>query len=285
MDAAPPIWREARFGGELRALRRSGLLDGVGSEGRGLPVLLVPGLFAPDSSLTFLARYLKHHGFRPRRAGIASNVDCSEREMARLLRRVELAADQAGSRVAVLGHSRGGLFGRALAVRRPDLVGGVVCLGSPLLDPLVNIHPFLHLQLALVASLGDRRVPRLASHACVDASVVEQLEQLASRNALTRLLVRKLRSVTPGDCCKAFWRDLRAALPDDVSFLSIYSRTDGVVSHRACLDPAARQLEVHSSHCGMAWNPEVFTASLEELAAVAARERAADPAPGFSAAA
>src|SRR5947209_15909686 len=158
MEAAPQIWREARLGPELRAFLRSKILDGRGAEGRGLPVLLVPGLLAPDASLKFLARYLKQHGFRPRRSGIASNIDCSEREMTRLALRVERAANEAGTRVAIVGHSRGGLFARTLAVRRPDLVASVTCLGSPLVDPIANIHPLLHLQLELIASLGDRRI-------------------------------------------------------------------------------------------------------------------------------
>ena len=273
MDAAPPIWREARFGGELRALRRSGLLDGVGSEGRGLPVLLVPGLFAPDSSLTFLARYLKHHGFRPRRAGIASNVDCSEREMERLTLRVKRAAAEAGSRVAIIGHSRGGIFARTLAVRHPELVASVMCLGSPLVDPLANIHPFLHLQLELIARLGDRRVPRFASHACVDAGVLDQLEQIAEHYPVVRSLVRRVRESPREECCQRFWEDSRAPIPEQTAYVSVYSRSDGVVSPAACLDPAARHIEVQSSHCGMAWNVDVFRALLPRLRDVAEQER------------
>ena len=288
MEAAPQIWREARVGPEIRALLRSGMLDGRGGEGRGLPVLLVPGLLAPDASLKLLARYLKQHGFRPRRAGIASNIDCSEREMTRLALRVERAAREAGTRVAIVGHSRGGLFARALAVRRPDLVASVTCLGSPLVDPIANIHPFLHLQLELIAMLGDRRIPRFASHSCVDADILSRLEELAGRHPLTRLFARKLRSIEAGECCRQFWQDLRAPFPDDVSFLSIYSRSDGVVSHAACRDAAARVQEVDSSHCGMAFNVAVFEKLLAELTVVSARERSPQtpPAtPGYRAAA
>jgi hypothetical protein len=66
--------------------------------------------------------------------------------------------------------------------------------------------------------------------------------------------------------------------PDDVAYLSIWSRLDGVVNPRACHDPAARLVEVRSSHCGMAWNPEVFRAVLDELTEVADRERPRDEA-------
>jgi triacylglycerol lipase len=54
--------------------------------------------------------------------------------------------------------------------------------------------------------------------------------------------------------------------------MSIWSRIDGVVNPRACHDPAARLVEVRSSHCGMAWNRHVYRAVLDELTEVAARE-------------
>lgn len=274
IDAAPRFRREARMFGELGALRRSGILEEPRTNaGNGLAVLLVPGLLAPDRSLGLLARYLKRHGFTPRRAGIASNVDCSEREAKRLEKRVERAFSETGRRVAIVGQSRGGVFGRALAVRRPDMVGAVIGMGSPLVDPLSNIHPLLHMQLELLARMGDRKLPRLASHSCLDAGMIEQLEEMAGRSRMSRALARNLRDIEPGDCCTQFWADLRSPFPGNVSYLSIWSRIDGVVNPRACHDPAARLVEVRSSHCGMAWNRHVFRAVLGELTEVAARER------------
>src|SRR3954468_10405360 len=273
IDVAPRFRREARMLGELRALQRSGLLDEPGTNvGDGLAVLLVPGLLAPDRSLGLLARYLKRHGFTPRRAGIASNVDCSEREAKRLEQRLERAHAETGRRVAIVGQSRGGVFGRALAVRRPDLVAAVIGMGSPLVDPLTNIHPLLHLQLELIARLGDRKVPRLASHSCLDAGMVEKLQEVAGESRLNRALAGRLASREPGNCCTRFWRDLAAPFPGDVSYMSIWSRLDGVVNPRACHDPDARLVEVRSSHCGMAWNRHVYGVVLDELTDVAARE-------------
>jgi triacylglycerol lipase len=273
IDAAPRLRREARMFGELKALQASGLLDETRTDvGNGMAVLLIPGLLAPDRSLGLLARYLKRHGFTPRRAGIASNVDCSEREARRLEQRLEKAAYETGRRVAVVGQSRGGVFGRALAVRRPDLVGAVIGMGSPLVDPLTNIHPLLHLQLELIARFGDRKVPGLASHKCLDAETIEQMHELADDSFISRALLKRLASQEPGECCTQFWHDLKQPFPDGVSYLSIWSRIDGVVNPKACHDPAARMLEVRSSHCGMAWNRHVYRALLDELTAVAARE-------------
>lgn len=259
--------------GELRALQRSGLLEEPRTDaGEGLAVLLIPGLLAPDRSLGLVARYLKRHGFSPRRAGIASNVDCSEREATRLEKRLERAQRETGRRVAIVGQSRGGVFGRALAVRRPDLVAAVIGLGSPLVDPLTNIHPLLHLQLELLARLGDRKLPRLASHSCLDAGILEQMQDMGD-SRISRLIAKQLAGREPGDCCTRFWADFRSPFPDDVSYLSIWSRIDGVVNPRACHDPAARLLELRSSHCGMAFNRHVFRAVLDQLTDVAARER------------
>ena len=259
--------------GELRALQASGMLDEPGTNaGGGLAVLLIPGLLAPDRSLGLMARYLKRQGFTPRRAGIASNIDCSEREAKRLEQRLEKAYRETGRRVAIVGQSRGGVFGRALAVRRPDLVGAVIGLGSPLVDPLTNIHPLLHLQLELIARMGDRKIPRMASHSCLDAGMIEKLHELAGEGRVSRALVKRLAGRTPGDCCTQFWADLAAPFPDAIPYVSIWSRIDGVVNPRACHDPAARMVEVRSSHCGMAWNRHVYRALLEELTAVAQRE-------------
>ncbi|HEX4735595.1 MAG TPA: hypothetical protein VH247_14375 [Thermoleophilaceae bacterium] len=273
VDAAPRFRREARMIGELRALQASGMLDEPRTNaGDGLAVLLIPGLLAPDRSLGLMARYLKRHGFTPRRAGIASNIDCSEREAKRLEQRLEKAHRETGRRVAIVGQSRGGVFGRALAVRRPDLVGAVIGLGSPLVDPLTNIHPLLHMQLELIARMGDRKIPRMASHSCLDAAMIEKLHELAGEGRISRALVKRLAGREPGDCCTQFWADLASPFPGGIPYVSIWSRIDGVVNPRACHDPAARMIEVRSSHCGMAWNRHVYRALLEELTAIARRE-------------
>ena len=46
--------------------------------------------------------------------------------------------------------------------------------------------------------------------------------------------------------------------PPEVGFTALYSKTDGVVDWRACLDPAAEQIEVRASHLGMGLNAEVY---------------------------
>jgi len=47
--------------------------------------------------------------------------------------------------------------------------------------------------------------------------------------------------------------------------VAIYSKSDGVVSWRACLDASARHVEVDSSHCGMSVNRAVYRVLAEIL--------------------
>jgi hypothetical protein len=77
-----------------------------------------------------------------------------------------------------------------------------------------------------------------------------------------------------GECCKGFRDALRGPFPEDVGYISVYSRSDGIVDWRSCLDPYADEhVEVHASHCGMGVNAQAFLAVAEALD----RFRAADP--------
>ena len=72
-----------------------------------------------------------------------------------------------------------------------------------------------------------------------------------------------------GDCCQRFRRAMKAPYPDEVSFVSVYSRSDGIVDWRSCLDPDADEtVEVRASHCGMSANASVYRAVARSLAAV-----------------
>jgi hypothetical protein len=73
------------------------------------------------------------------------------------------------------------------------------------------------------------------------------------------------RSCLWGDCCTTFWEQLEADFPPGVGFVSVYSRSDGIVRWRSCLDPVAEQVEVRASHIGMAVNAEVFRAVADTL--------------------
>ena len=145
LGARPPLWREARIGFEAAALLRDPIFRGEGmADGRGRPVLLIPGFLAGDGSLSPMAGWLKRAGYRPSRAGIVSNLNCAGVLMPRLEKRLERLVSAQGLRAAIVGQSRGGTLAKVLAQRRPDLVAGVVALGSPQLYPLA-VHPLVRL--------------------------------------------------------------------------------------------------------------------------------------------
>jgi triacylglycerol lipase len=229
LPSFPPLWRESRAGVEAAVLFRSSVWRGGGvPDGGGRPVLLIPGFMAGDGSMATLTRWLRENGYRTHRAGIRANVGCSEEYLGRLDARLEQLSAATGERVAIVGQSRGGVFARVLAVRRPDLVSGIVTLGSPTVRQL-STHPFVLAQILMVGVLGTGKVPGMFRVSCLR-----------------------------GACCERFRADLANAFPPGVGFTALYSKSDGVVDWRACLDPAAEQIEVRASHLGMGLNAEVY---------------------------
>jgi pimeloyl-ACP methyl ester carboxylesterase len=203
-------------------------------------VLLIPGFLSGDWSLSELATALALAGHRPASTGMRINVDCSEAALERLEVCVEAAVAARSAPVALVGHSRGGLFARVLAARRPDLVDSVVTLGAPHRDQLA-IHPAIWASAWSIVALGRLGMRGLLSYGCA-----------------------------AGACCATFRRDLAAPLDPGIRFVSIYSRSDGLVDWRACLDPAARHIEIATSHLAMTTAPEAVAAVCEALAQPAA---------------
>ena len=85
---------------------------------------------------------------------------------AQLEARLEAIAPRRGSRVQIVGHSLGGMLARGLAVRRPDLVAGIVTLGSPMLAPAAH-HASLTRSVDVLVRLSRAGVPGLMSEDCV----------------------------------------------------------------------------------------------------------------------
>jgi triacylglycerol lipase len=233
----PPLWREARLGLEAAALVRDPVLRGEGlPEGRGRPVLLVPGFLAGDASLGPMAVWLRRAGYRPVRAGMRANVGCSAVLVERLEERLERVVREQGTRGVAIGQSRGGALAKALAARRPDLLAGIVTLGAPQAAPLA-VHPLVRVPLHAVGTLGSLGAPGLFRRSCLD-----------------------------GECCAQFWEQLAGPLPAGVGFVAIYSRSDGIVEWRACLDPCADEhVEISTSHIGMAVSPAAWRAAAGAL--------------------
>ena len=71
----------------------------------------------------------------PHGSGMIFNVDCSNRALERLDARLADIHERTGRPVALIGHSRGAHFAKALAHRRPERVAGVISLGAGLDTP------------------------------------------------------------------------------------------------------------------------------------------------------
>ena len=222
-------------------LRRSPRSYGGGPAPFPEPVVLVPGFLAGDLTLRLMAQALRRRGHRTYRSLIHANVGCTVAAAAQLEARLEAVALRRGSRVQVVGHSLGGMLARGLAVRRPDLVAGIVTMGSPMLAPAAH-HASLTRSVDVLVRLSRAGIPGLMAAECV-----------------------------AGDCARQSFEESRQPLPDEVSFTTIYSRRDGIVDWRACVDPAAVAVEVRASHVGMAVDPRV----VEQVAAALAHHRGA----------
>jgi hypothetical protein len=83
---------------------------------------------------------------------------------------------------------------------------------------------------------------------------------------------------TSGDCARTSWEQGRAPLHPETAFTSVFSRRDGIIDWRACLDPLAKTVEVRTSHVGMAFDPVVMEIVGSTLAANRARRARTAPA-------
>jgi triacylglycerol lipase len=217
--------------------------------GDGSPVVLIPGFLAGDPSLVVLGTWLSRIGWRPHRSGIAVNVDCSDRALDRLDRRVAEIAGRTGRKVALVGHSRGGHFAKALAHRHPERISAVVSMGSGLDTPF-DISIPTRAAVAAVRWVHEHTTDRVARNGCLTAT-----------------------------CRCRFAHDYTAAFPAEVALTSIYSRDDGVVWWEACTVPYARCVEVSGSHVGLAFNARAYLAVARALADAAAAAAPASAAP------
>lgn len=205
---------------ELSALLRDPVLRGRGvPKGDGRPVLLIPGFLAGDWTMRVLDAWLGRVGYRSHLSGILLNVHHSERMLSGLRRRVAEIQKEAGSRVTLIGHSRGGLLAKVYSQRKPDSVEQVIALGAPLAD-WTDLAALTHHAVGVVRSANE--------------------------------LVYGRRLNPEG----RFTYDLRLA--PVVPTTSIYTQADEVVNFRSCLRPDIPSLPVWGSHNGLVVNPEVY---------------------------
>lgn len=205
--------------------------------GDGRPVLLLPGFLAGDQTLAILAAWLYRLGYRPYTCRFLANVDCSDRAAARVERRVRSLHRGSGRRVALLGHSRGGHFARAIAMRAPDQVSHAISLGADL-------------------------------NAMFGTSALIQCAVALTRRAVCATGRARSDGCLTLECACQFTHDYSAPFPQDrVHMTSIYSKGDGVVWWEGCVVPYADCVEVPGSHVGLIFNRASYRVIAHALAA------------------
>lgn len=205
-------------------------------EGRG--VLVIPGFGFGDISTVPLQTMLRAAGYRVFHSGILANIDCADITIDRLVRVAERAVTANGGPLLVVGHSRGGMLARGLAVRRPDLVSRVISMGAPLNYEFA----FYEIPAPLVGVLQD----------------VQHCDPKR----------RELRCSTP-ECTCDYMVAAHRPLPQGIDLVSLYSTSDGIVDWRACVVPGATNIEVPGSHLGMGLKPSTLRLILQLLGGAA----------------
>ena len=221
---------------EWFALRRDPLYAGEGvARGHGEPVVVVGGFGADEVIMRPLTGWLGRLGYEPLLVCHGRGLDCGERSAAAVEAAMEDGAERTGKRVRLLAHSRGGQFARVAAVRRPDLLAGLVTMGTPFEHFALTLP--VKAQAVAIGLAGTLGAPRLVRLSCLH-----------------------------GACCQRFRRDLAAPLPAGAPFWSLYSSADRTVQWRTCIDDAASNVDVRSTHASMLASRASYRAVANALA-------------------
>jgi len=232
---------EARAWSEFWALRSDPVFRGEGvPRGDGRLVLVLPGLFGNDLYLQPLRSWLKRIGYDPVMSGIPINAGCPERIKARVGRSFGSRLAKRNGDVAIIGHSRGGLLGKALASRIGARCSCFVALGSPV---------------GAMLRTGREGLAALA------AGARPQGESVAAE-AVVNAGRRAMRVFSPDcefpTCGCSYVDELLEPLHESTRVYAIYSSEDPVVSPQASLIPGAVNIEVTGTHSGLIANRDVY---------------------------
>jgi pimeloyl-ACP methyl ester carboxylesterase len=233
-SAPVPLWREVLFGVDWLSLRLSPVYYGFGvPRGDGAPVIVIPGFLGSDDYLVEMYYWLRRIGYKPYYSRIGRNAECPELLTDRLFATMDRAQKDTNRKVHLIGHSLGGLLARSAAGQRPEQVEQVICLASPFRD--IRVHPMV------LAAAGFVR------------------GQIARNSNARNGSKTPKRDCYTGACSCEFAASLRSDLPDSMSHTAIYTKTDGVVDWRSCVEEDDRlNVEVSGTHVGLAFNPQVY---------------------------
>lgn len=230
LEEAPVMLRELSSPAEMVQLLTDPVYYGMGvPRGDGAPVLVIPGFLGSDLYMVPMRGWLQRIGYRPYESTLVRNIGCPNELGRRLIARTARIAAETGRKVTIIGHSKGGLLARGISASRPDLVSQVITLGSPFAGEM-RAHP-----------------------------ITEGLLEMARQGMRPYVLPEYRDTCYTSQCQCELVRAFRGQPPAEIPFTSIYSRTDGVVFWQNCLDgDCNNNIEVQGSHCGLAFNSQVF---------------------------
>jgi pimeloyl-ACP methyl ester carboxylesterase len=99
--------------------------------GDGHPVLVFPGLSAPDLTTFPLRTFLRSRGYEPYEWEQGFNLGPRQGVLERCRERAEMLAQKHGEPVSLVGWSLGGLYAREIAKEIPQQTRCVITLGTP----------------------------------------------------------------------------------------------------------------------------------------------------------
>jgi pimeloyl-ACP methyl ester carboxylesterase len=236
-SANRPLWRESLWGADWLSLRFSAIYYGFGAgRGDGSAVVVIPGFLGTDHYLAELYCWLRRVGYKPYMSGIGWNADCLNKLGARLRDTIDRAAQETGKPVHLIGHSLGGVLGRAVAAHQKESVASVIALGSPFRG--FSTHPLV------------RRTSEFVRTRILKENSNERPECFSGYCGC--------------DTVKAW----KSPFPETVSRTAVYTKTDGVVDWRVCVDADSdNNYEVDGTHVGLVVNPQVYRIVAERLSA------------------
>jgi hypothetical protein len=234
-----PVWREGLNWVEYLRLKTSRVYYGFGvPRGDNSPVLVIPGLIETNLSFLEMRLWLGRIGYRALGTGMWINTECPEIVGERVMKLVLKEYAAHGRKVHLIGHSLGGLIARGIAYHSPDKVASLIMLGSPFRE--VRINPLVARVLDFVRDHVSTR--RDCSHT----------------NCFSL------------DCSCPGVTIMKGRFPASVPQTAVYSKNDGLIDWRVCMyGNAKKDVEVHASHLGLRWNPEVYRVIAERLAMTA----------------
>lgn len=146
--------------------------------------------------------------------------------------------------MTIIGHSLGGVLGRAIAATNPEIVREVVALGSPIRSGWTGVH--------------DQVRPALQA-----IQTFWQTVSSAPENCGTM------------ECSCGIADAVFAPTPERSHFSAIYTRRDEVVQWQSCIDDAGANFEVSGLHASLIVNRQVYRILASILADSAVESAAA----------